>query len=88
MIIVPIVLRMYGMGIYGPGWPSTINNSALTSIILQGGHHAQMLHCVSKQSRVRKKWHAMPSLPWLAKGIGVAIASHGTHVRTIWYNNN
>ena len=34
MIIVPIMLRMYGMGIYGPGWPSTINNSALTSIIL------------------------------------------------------
>ena len=34
MIIVPIVLRMYGMGIYGPGWPSTIDNSALNSIIL------------------------------------------------------
>ena len=34
MIIVPIVLRMCGMGIYGLGWPSTINNSALTSIIL------------------------------------------------------
>ena len=34
MIIVPIMLRMYGMGIYGPGWPSTIDNSALNSIIL------------------------------------------------------
>ena len=34
MIIVPIVLRMCGMGIYGLGWPSTIDNSALNSIIL------------------------------------------------------